>query len=139
MTSVAEWGTHRKPSTPVYLRGSTKVVGYVSAGRFLKTIVGSKHMLRKPQAIAFDVSTLDDAQAGGAVSVQVTDSETGKTYRAEINTIRTKGFPVVRGFGRQIALPLASFSIDGQPAQSDQPATNKERQELQMGLFGGAA
>jgi hypothetical protein len=110
----------------------------VSGHFFLKTIIGSKHILRKPPAIAFDRSTLDDAERAGATHVSVTDSETGKTYSAPIATIRRNGFDVARGYGNQIALTLDRYAIDGAQPKAEQQAaaTNQERKELQPGLFG---
>lgn len=126
---------------PIYLRGTAKPIGIVRGAVFEKTIQGSRHLLRTPAALGFDVSTLEDAERAGASHVAVTDSETGRVYRAAIADIRRNGFPVVRGFGRQIALPLAAYSVDGQPpaVRPGQPATNTERKEAQLALFGGAA
>lgn len=127
-------------AVPVYLRGTEKPIGTVRGQTFYKTIQGSKHLLRHPPALAFDLSTLEDAERAGATHVAVTDSETGRTYRAAIATIRRDGFPVVRGFGKQIALPLASYSVDGQQPEAERAAaTNQGRKDLQLGLFGGAA
>ena len=135
------------PHTPptrngqIYLRGTTTPVGRVNGIWFVKTITGSKHLLRTPPALAFDVSTLDDAEAAGAVAVAVTDCETGRTYRQRIDTIRRYGFEVRRGFGRQIALPLTAYAIDGRRPElppGELPATNQERKEAQLALFGGA-
>ena len=127
--------------TQIYLRNTTKPIGAVRGEWFEKTIQGSKHFLRVPMpAIAFDLATLEDAERAGAVHVAVTDSETRRVYRQRIETIRRYGFPVVRGFGRQIALPLAAYSVDGRPPEAPpgEPATNKQRQEAQWALFGGA-
>lgn len=132
---------HRGAAVPVYLRGTTKPVGRVAGIWFEKTIQGSKHLLRVPMpALGFDLSTLEDAERAGAVAVAVTDSETGRTYRQRIETIRRYGFPVTRGFGRQIALPLAAYAIDGKPPEAppgEMPKTNQERKEAQLSLFGG--
>ena len=132
---------HRGASVPVYLPGRDKPIGYVSGGHFRKTISGSKHMLRSPKAIAFDVCTLDDAQRAGASHVSVTDSETGRTYCAPIDDVRRFGFPVARGHGRQVALTLDRYSVDGEPPEAERraAATNQERKDLQLGLFGGGA
>lgn len=129
-----------RASVQIYLRGTTKPVGAVTGAWFTKTIAGSKHLLRVPMAaLAFDLSTLEDAEQAGAVFVAVTDSETGRIFRQRIETIRKHGFDVTRGFGRQIALPLAAYSIDGQPPQArpGEPATNQERKDAQLSLFGG--
>lgn len=124
---------------PIFCNG--RAIGRVTGRIFRKTITGSKHMLRSPKAIAFDVCTLDDAQRAGASHVSVTDSETGRTYCAPIDDVRRFGFPVVRGHGRQVALTLDRYSVDGEPPEAERraAATNQERKELQLGLFGGAA
>lgn len=130
-----------RTSTPIYLPGSSKPIGHVSGLFFRKNIVGSRHILRKPPAIAFDRTTLDDAERAGATHVSVTDTETGRTYVSAIKTIRRCGFTVARGHGNQIALTLDRYSIDrAQPqAERQAAATNQERKELQLDLFGGAA
>jgi len=131
----------RARAIPIYLRGTQKVIGRVIGGTFAKVIQGSRHLLRTPAALGFDLSTLEDAERAGATHVAVTDSESGRTYRAPIATIRRYGFPVARGFGRQIALPLSAYSVDGDPpaVRPGQPATNQERKEAQLALFGGGA
>ena len=132
---------HRGAAIPIYLRGTTKPIGRVSGQWFEKTVTGSKHFLRVPMpALGFDLSTLEDAERAGAVFVAVTDSESGRTYRQRIETIRRYGFNVTRGFGRQIALPLAAYGVDGKPPEAppgEMPRTNAERKEAQLGLFGG--
>jgi hypothetical protein len=94
-------------STPIYAGG--KVVGKVEGITFHKSLKASRHFLKIPPAIAFDASTLEDAEKAGAVKVQVTDQETGTIYKTTIAQIRDYGFRVNRGFGDQIALPLPSF------------------------------
>lgn len=133
--------SHNRRGTPIYLRGTCKPVGVVHGDTFVKSIDGSKHMLRQPKAIAFDVSTLEDAESIGATNAAITDRDTGLTYYANFDTIRRYGFPVIRGHGRQIALPIDRWSIDGEPPAAEHQAaqSNKERNNLQLGLFGGAS
>ena len=132
--------THTR-AIPIFLRGTNKTIGRVIGHTFEKVIQGSRHLLRTPAALGFDLSTLEDAERAGAVDVAVTDSDTGRVYRADIATIRRYGFPVLRGHGRQIALPLSAYSVDGQPpaVRVGEPMTNQERKAAQMALFGGAA
>ena len=134
-------GSLQSGPTPIFLPGNNRPVGFVSGQFFRKTIAGSKHILRTPRAIAFDRSTLDDAEKAGASHVSVTDSETGKTYIAPIDTIRRYGFTVTRGYGNQVALTLDRYAIDGEQPRADRraAATNEERKELQLGLFEVAA
>ncbi len=109
--------------TPIYTHG--RKVGEVRGATFYKTISAAKHFLRQPPAIAFDISTLADAERAGARIVQVTDRDTGNIYRAAIHTIRRKGIYINRGFGEQIALALKEWSVNGAP------------QVEQLALFGG--
>jgi hypothetical protein len=126
-------------SQPIYLNG--RVVGRVAGGIFRKSQSASKHFLRKPPAICFDRCTLLDAEASGAHTVQVLDQETGTFYRASLATIWTHYFPVQRGYGDQVGLGMAYWSVNGAPAPVEQrvAATNQETKALQLGLFGGAA
>ena len=82
---------------------------------------------------------MEDAERAGAVDVAVTDSDTGRVYCAAIATIRRYGFPVLRGHGRQVALSLDRYSVNGEPPTAERraAASNQERKELQLGLFGG--
>ena len=88
------------------IRVQNKVVGHIEGDTFHKQVEGSRHFLRRPPAIAFDVSTLDDAEKKGAKHVCVTDKE----YHARMSTVRDKGFSMNRGYGNQIALPLTEWS-----------------------------
>lgn len=110
-------------SIPIFVNGS--VIGQVDGDVFRKTIRGSVHMLRRPRAIAFDVSTLRDAEAAGARFVLVHDSDSGQDYRAPLSTVWAKGFRVSRGWGDQWALRVERFNEDEKPAQ--------------LRLFGGTA
>ncbi|OQY87265.1 MAG: hypothetical protein B6D41_11825 [Chloroflexi bacterium UTCFX4] len=99
----------------VPIRANSKIIGEVCGETFYKNVLGSKHFLRVPRAIAFDVSSLNDAENADARFVQVTDAETSRVYRASIATIRAKGFRVARGFGEQIALALEFWNRDAEP------------------------
>lgn len=141
LTTMSTISTEAGKPTPVTLPGSNLVVGHVDGAIFRKTVRGSAHFLRKPPAIAFDVSTLDAAERAGALAVLVIDSESGHQYAQRIEVIRRHGFSVNRGFGKQIALPIDCYAINGNKPKRDpgMPATNAERKEQQPGLFGGAA
>ncbi len=103
-----------RASIPIYV--GRHIVGYVRGGVFHKTL-RSNHFLQKPPAIAFDVSTLRDAEQAGAQRVEIVDAESKRIYRAAISTIWTNGFRLNRGFGRQIALPLAEWNRDTERAE----------------------
>lgn len=77
-------------STPIFI--GAKRIGQVTGNTFYKPIQKNGY-LKKPPAIAFDVSSLDDAESAGADRVDVRDKETGKHYRAKIALIRSAGLP----------------------------------------------
>lgn len=110
-------------TTPIYVGG--RVVGNVAGDVFRKQIRGSAHMLRSPRAIAFDVSTLHDAERAGARRVEVTDTDSGRVYRAALSTVWARGWAFNRGHGDQWGVPIGVFNKDDAPAQ--------------LSLFGGAA
>jgi len=95
-------------STPIYAGG--KVVGRVENKTFCKTIIGSKHLLRIPPAIAFDVTSLEAAESAGAQMVWVKDVETASVYETTISKIKEKGIRLNRGYGDQVALPLKNWN-----------------------------
>jgi hypothetical protein len=86
-----------------------RVVGKVEGDTFYKFIKGSKHLLRVPPAIAFDVFSLDEAQDAGAIRLQVVDYETGTVYKSTIQHIREQGEEFNRGYGNQIFLVLEGW------------------------------
>ncbi|MCL4833499.1 MAG: hypothetical protein KJZ86_13735 [Caldilineaceae bacterium] len=130
-------GAKRHPEkTPIFVAGRSTPIGFVQGNVFCKWIQGSKHILRTPRAIAFDRSTLADAERAGAVFAQVTDDETKTVYRARIDAIWTHGFSVNRGYGSQIGLTLNRFDVNGKPAAATFES-NKAIQAAQPSLFGG--
>jgi hypothetical protein len=93
--------------TPIFAAG--RIIGKVEGDTFYKTIA-SNHYLKKPPAIAFDVSSLDDAENAGAKRVEVKDRETGLIYQTTIKHIRAKGFKFNRGYGEQVGLSMNGWS-----------------------------
>ena len=75
----------KKNETPIY--SGKRIVAKVRGDTLYKTVNSSKHFLKIPPAIAFDISTLEDAERAGAVRVQVKDRDTGTSYKATIKHI----------------------------------------------------
>ena len=96
-------------------RADGRIVGEIVNGVFSKSIDASKHFLRVPPAIANDLDVLAQAKERGARVCEITDRETGTTYRATIEKIWRRGFHVERGHGAQIALALSEWARDGEP------------------------
>jgi hypothetical protein len=107
----------RKSSGSTPIRASGHVVGKVEGNTFYKAVDGSRHFLRVPPAICFNVQSLKEAEQANADYIEVTDRETGKAYRASIRLVWDSGFKVNRGFGDQIALPFDKWQVVGEPLQ----------------------
>jgi len=116
-TNSTPYPVYKSSTDGVPIRVSGRIIGAVRSGVFCKSVFASRHFLRVPPAIAFDVSALRDAERVGAVCVEVFDHESSKTSCAPIALIWERGFRVHRGFGEQIALALNEFQIKGEALQ----------------------
>jgi len=100
-----------------YFSSQGRVVA-VLRGRILKKRArGSAHMLRQPPAWAIDSQILEQAQRDGAREVEITDTETGRIYRAAIDAFDLHGFRFNRGFGDQVGLALNYWRFEAKGAQ----------------------
>ncbi len=88
------------------IRVKNRVIGVVKGDTFVKNVIASKHFLRKPLAICFDVSSLEDAEENGACHVKVIDKESSKEYRSTIKTCRERGILIDRDYGIGVAVPI---------------------------------
>ena len=90
---------------------SGKVVASIEGDVLRKAVLASKHFLRTPRGIAFDVAILDAARRAGVTTVEVYEREQQRTYTATLADFERWGVPVNRGFGAQRALPLERWKI----------------------------
>jgi hypothetical protein len=102
-----------------YITLAGRVVGVVKQHELVKKVQQSKHLLRSPRGWAIDAYALSIARTLGAVGVRVEDTETGKTYRADLATIDAHGWQFDRGHGEQIALPIHYWQVVGLPPATD--------------------
>ena len=104
------------------------IVGFVENGIFYKKLHSSRHFLKKPKAIAFDVDSLDQARKLGAKQVKIFDLDSGIVYSISIDIIYQKGFTFNRGYGNQIGLTLNHWQFhNSHPKSSDNLEVNNER------------
>ncbi len=133
--------TIRPSSTTIFVKG--RRVGTVSGDTFRQSRRGAKHFIRHPErAIAFDVALLDQVEQAGASRVIIRDTETNTEYRAGLSFIRAAGFPIRRGHGSQVALPLANWVTSGgkqkpQPQPEPLCPDKANTTPAQLGLFEG--
>lgn len=93
-----------------------QVYGVLFGDVLRRTAQASRHFLRKPPAICIDLQTLELAEDAGARKVEVVDTESGRIYRADVQTIHRYGRKMNRGYGLQIALALGRWALND-PAQ----------------------
>jgi hypothetical protein len=118
------------PRTPIVT--NSRIVGTVVGSEFQKTI-HTKHFLKQPPAIAFDIASLDAAEEAGARAVRITHFETRDEFFAPIAQIRQQGVRFNRGYGDQVALPLAYWIINGREQPTPQePASEPEAMQLSL-------
>ena len=91
------------------IKVNNKVVGKVKGGTFNKRLTASKHFLKKPPSIAFDVTSLLQAKYAGAEAIEINEVETGSIYFTTMNKVFKKGIRLNRGYGNQIALTLENW------------------------------
>jgi len=90
-----------------------KIVGHLEGNRFIKTVIGSKHRLRRPPAWAIDAEAFDTEVKPNATEIVVLDRETDTEYHCTVETFdRLKG-ELDRGFGRQYFLTLNHWEVRG--------------------------
>lgn len=92
---------------PITIRGRISGFFMERTKEYYRKVQGSKHFLRKPPAITNDLEALAEAERLGADRVRIVDSESGIEYLCAILVIRDYGFPIDRGYGKQIGLTFA--------------------------------
>ena len=102
---------------------------YPSSRTFLKK-VHSKHLLRKPHAICIQEHVLRMLAARGCLMVRVQLLDEGRTIEAPFELFAKHGVRVVRGYGRQKALPMGFWINPGvltaRPVRVAQSGLNDE-------------
>jgi len=135
-TATGKSQSQYNPTTTT--RQSQPQHGRVTGDVWSKTISKSAgQMLRQPAAIAVDASDLAAAELGGVRWLEVLERDNCQRYRVELSTFRACGFALERGAGKQWALTLDFWSIDGQPPRR-QPAKPSVGAPLQLDLWSAA-
>jgi hypothetical protein len=94
------------------IKVGNKVVGCLQDNKFIKSVIGSRHRLRRPSAWTIDSSAFDDQIKPNAAEIVIIDKETGKKYHCSVKAFdRLKG-ELDRGFGRQYFLTLSHWRIE---------------------------
>lgn len=76
----------------------------------LRRRMSARHFLRRPPAIAFDRDVIDQAHAVGAERIVCVDRDSGDAYAVTMDAFMRGAFAFNRGWGDQLALPLAQWA-----------------------------
>lgn len=108
---MSDCSTDSKPDLfQIHVAG--RHVGDVISGVFKKRISGSRHILRKPRALALSIESLKQAEQAGAHEIEITDKESKKIYACSVEHFKEHAFPIQRGgFEPQLALLIGDFDI----------------------------
>ncbi len=101
----------------VYFSTTGKPVASLCGTVLRKRVRASVHQLRRPPAWAMDADILHKAQADGARTVEIEDTETGRIFVADIQLFDLCGFRFNRGFGVQVGLPLNHWRVEALDAR----------------------
>ncbi len=134
-TGPREGGRTNSPlfhCSTIFFRG--KPVMHVRNGVALRR-AKREEMLRRPPAWAFHLEVLEQIEAAGAHTLQVTDASTGAVYSVPWGTFVAHSVAIDRGFGCQRCLPLAYWSVNGRPPVRQPEAPRKAPTPRQLELF----
>lgn len=87
-----------------------KRIGWIQGATFRKDIVESLHILRKPSAIAYNLSVLRGLEAQGVTHMLVVTDQ-GRFFETTLDAVFKYGMAINRGHGDQLAVPLKHWSI----------------------------
>jgi len=95
----------------MFYRREGKIWGKIKGNTLYKVIKSSKHLLRKGNALCFDLGMLDYCQEKGIRRIEVYDKESGNRYVGDLNDILRYGERIDFGHGIQVAIPLHFFKV----------------------------
>lgn len=82
-----------------------KYIGEIRDDVFVKRVQGSRHLLKRPKAIAIDKGIVERIRYEVNV-IEVVDLESEVTYRTSMKQFLEKSIFIDRKYGEQLALPL---------------------------------
>jgi hypothetical protein len=99
---------------PIFYEGSVRPIGTFNTDTltFTRRLHSSRHFLRVPPAICFQDEVISQIKSLNCQRIRVIDLDCKDTYEIDFQTFWEKSFPINRGAGLQVALPLSSWISD---------------------------
>lgn len=123
----------RQKNCITILTASGKFSGKVIGDCFYR-VFADCHILKYPKpALAIDCAIIDQLKQAGIVRLEFRHKTTNAVYRSTLAHFLEAAKPIDRGWGKQLALPLAGWVVAGKGVQprGEAPAPK------QLSLFGG--
>lgn len=92
-----------------------KRIGRVEGDTLKKRVTRSRHFYRAVGGYAIQAAVVDDLLRHGVRWVEITERDTGATYRAPLRRFVTDGVRINAGHGDQMCLPLDRFEREANP------------------------
>jgi len=107
------------------VRAQGKIIGYRKDHTFIKHVIGSKHMLRKPLGWCISKEAFFEQILPNTENIVVEDIESGLVYECPTEVFAEQAFEIQRGnFEPQLALGLKAWTV-------------KNNHHHQLNLWGG--
>ena len=95
-----------------------KIVGKIHNGIFTKLAYESKHMLKRPKAWCFDISSIDN-YLNEFHTIKIKTLDTNTTYIVDKNVFLQFKGELDRGFGKQYFLTLNHWELESEQKTKD--------------------
>lgn len=109
-SSIPQYKQPRSKRQAIY-NSKGQVLATVQDEALIKRVVEGKHQLRIPRAWAWDRDAIEQARNIGIVWLKIVDKITQKAWVCSLNIFLAHAFPLNRGHGWQLALPLDFWTI----------------------------
>ena len=107
------------------VRVNERIIGRLEDNKFIKSVIGSRHKLRRPEAWCLSAAAFNRDIQPFVDTIVIHDKESGITYQATVAVFIEHSFPIQRGnFEKQLALTLNHWEV-------------KRNGHEQLGLWGG--
>lgn len=122
---------------PLFVTGRPKPVAYFAphTRTLQKGCDFTKHLVRTPQAIAFDADILTQAETLGAQQIRVKDITTNDIWTITFADFRRYQFFVDRGFGKQFATELGRWQHNGEQSELAKREQLQANKASQLSMF----
>ncbi|KUK10662.1 MAG: hypothetical protein XD50_1028 [Clostridia bacterium 41_269] len=90
-----------------------RIIGRIEGNTLIKTVKRSKHFHRKTKSWGIQLAAIPQLEQIGVTQIRLNIKDTGEALTAPLQTLKTKGFVVDYGYGKQLLLPEKYWEAEG--------------------------